>query len=77
MKARTVREVAPPFFDLTTGTDDFFPKSGGDITCSSRRYRASPPRSNFLGDNGVPRRLRSSFVTKVSERVGSTCDLAD
>ena len=47
VKARAVREVAPPFCDLTTGTDDLFPKSGGDMTCSSRRCRASPPRSNL------------------------------
>ena len=47
VKAKAVREVAPPFCDLTTGTDDLFPKSGGDMTCSSRRCRASPPRSNL------------------------------
>ena len=35
------------------------------------------PKIQLVGDNGVPRRLRSSFVTKVSERVGSICDLAD
>ena len=44
VKARAVREVAPPFCDLTTCTGDLFPKGGGDLTCSSRRRRACSPR---------------------------------
>ena len=47
VKAKAVREVAPLFYDLTTCTGDLFPKGGGDLTCSSRRRRASSPRSNL------------------------------
>ena len=47
VKERRSVELPRRSCDLTTCTGGLYPKVGGDLTCSSRRRRASSPRSNF------------------------------